>query len=159
MPIYVVVGRGASAFIDRVSTVFFPRDFRDLLHMIGERYNASYPTLMALFEGGEVEPSKLLEESLDLLQLLKSRAGELPRSYFFAVLPKDFEDVASILGGGASGIVVPGEDKIYRLVGGFGRAELHDSEGSMKRLEEGAELALGAVRVKVFTRPAYEAAP
>ncbi|RLE98924.1 MAG: hypothetical protein DRJ57_03090, partial [Thermoprotei archaeon] len=105
MPIYVVVGRGANAFIDRVSTIFFPSDFEDLLRLIEEKFGTSYPALLALFRGQEVEPSKLLDEALDLLQLLKSRADELPRSYFFAVLPKDFEDVASLLGGGASGMV------------------------------------------------------
>jgi len=158
VPIYVVVGRGANAFTDRVSTIFFPSDFEDLLRLIEEKFGTSYPTLLSLFRGQEVEPSKLLDEALDLLQLLKSRADELPCSYFFAVLPKDFEDVASLLGGGASGMVIPGEDRVYKLVGGFGRAELRDDKGNVEKLEEGAELTLGAVRVKVFTRPAYEAA-
>jgi len=158
VPVYVIVGSGAGAFIDRVSTIFFPSDFEDLLRLVEERFGATYPTLMALFKGQEVEPSKLLEEALDLLQLLKSRASELPRSYFFAVLPKDFGDVASLLGGGASGMVIPGGDRVYRLIGGFGKAELRDDKGNVEELEEGAELTLGAVKVKVFTRLAYEAA-
>jgi hypothetical protein len=154
VPVYVVVGRGR--FTDRVSTVFFPRDFLDLLNYVESRFNASFPNLRRLFGGSEVDPGALLEEALNLLLLLKERGGELPPAFFFAVLPKDFEDVASIIGGGASSMTVPVEGRVYELVGGFGRALLRAPEGE-RELKAGEELSLGTVRVKVFTRQAYEA--
>jgi len=94
--------------------VFFPRDFLDLLNYVESRFNASFPNLRRLFGGSEVDPGALLEEALNLLLLLKERGGELPPAFFFAVLPKDFEDVASIIGGGASSMTVPVEGEGLR---------------------------------------------
>jgi len=152
--VYVVVGRGR--FTDRVSTVFFPKDFLNLLDRVESELNASFPNLRKLFNGGEVEPGALLEEALNLLLLLKERGSELPPAFFFAVLPKDFEDVASIIGGGASSMAIPVEGRVYELIGGFGKAILRAPEGE-RELKAGEELSLGTVRVKVFTRQAYEA--
>lgn len=154
MPVYVMVGEGR--FTDRVSTIFFPRDFLKLLDLVEDRFKASFPSLRALFNGSEVEPGELLDETLNLLLLLKERGSELPPAFFFAVLPKDFEDVASIIGGGASSMTVPVGGKVYELVGGFGRAALRAPEGE-RELKAGEELSLGTIKVKVFTRQAYEA--
>jgi len=149
-----VVGDGR--FTDRVSTVFFPRDFLNLLDLVEGRFEESFPSLRALFNGSKVEPGKLLDEALNLLLLLKEKGSELPSAFFFAVLPKDFEDVASIIGGGASSMTVPVGGVVYELVGGFGRAALRAPEGE-RELKAGEELSLGTIKVKVFTRQAYEA--
>lgn len=154
MPVYVTVGEGR--FTDRVSTVFFPRDFLNLLDLVEEKFKESFPSLRALFNGNEVEPGKLLDETLNLILLLKERGSELPPAFFFAALPKDFEDVAGIIGGGASSMTVPVGGKVYELVGGFGKAALKAPEGE-RVLKAGEELSLGTIRVKVFTRQAYEA--
>ncbi|RLE70970.1 MAG: hypothetical protein DRJ43_00815 [Thermoprotei archaeon] len=157
MPVFVIVGRGRSALVDKVSTIFFPRDFLGLLRIIEERYGLRYPSLKELFNGREIEPLKLLEEVLQLLRFLMKRSSELPRSYFFAVMPKDFSDVASLICGGASSMTIPFGEGTYKLVGGFGRAELYVNEKRVRELREGEELELGTVKVKVFTRPAYNA--
>jgi len=169
---------GEGRFTDRVSTVFFPKDFLNLLDFVEKKFKESFPSLRALFNGSEVEPGKLLDEALNLLLLLKERGSELPpafffavlpkdfedvagiigggASFFFAVLPKDFEDVAGIIGGGASSMTVPVGGNVYELVGGFGRAALRAPEGE-RALKAGEELSLGTIKVKVFTRQAYEA--
>lgn len=148
---------GEGRFTDRVSTIFFPKDFLRLLDYVESRFGPSFPSLRALFSGAEAEPGELLDEILKLLLLLKERGNELPPAFFFAVLPKDFEDVASLIGGGASSMTIPGGGGAYELVGGFGKAVLRTPEGE-RELKAGEEVALGTVKVKVFIRQAYEAA-
>lgn len=153
MPVFVTIG---GYFIERLSTVFFPRDFLELLAYVEERFGRSYSTLRLLFSGGEVEAGQLLEEALELLTLVKHYSHALPPAFFFAVLPKDFDDVASIVAGGASSMVVPTQEGVYELRGGFNRALLLKG-GESRSLRAGEVLSLGPVTAKVFTRTAYEA--
>lgn len=155
MPIYIIVGDGE--FTDKVSTIFFPKDFRYLLGLLRDRFGASYPTIEKLFSGENVKPTELLEETLDLLMLLRARSAELPKAYFFAVLPKDFTDVVSLIGGGATNMTIPAGSKVYELTGGFGTAIIRENGENERSLEAGEELIISSVKVKVFTRAAYEA--
>ncbi len=155
MPIYVIVGDGE--FTDKVSTIFFPRDFSHLLGLLREKFGASYPTIEKLFSGERVEPAELLKEALDLLMLLRARSAELPKVYFFAVLPKDFNDVVSLIGGGATSMTIPAGSGVYELAGGFGAATIRGGGEGERRVEAGEELTIASLKVKVFTRTAYEA--
>ncbi|MEM1509681.1 MAG: hypothetical protein QW291_07025 [Thermofilaceae archaeon] len=155
MPIYVIVGDGE--FTDKVSTIFFPRDFRYLLGLLRKKFDVSYPTIEKLFNGELVKPVELLEEALDLLMLLRTRSAELPKAYFFAVLPKDFTDVVSLIGGGATSMTIPAGSKVYELTGGFGAATIKEDGEEERHLEAGKELTISSVKIKVFTRTAYEA--
>lgn len=153
VPVYVVAGEH---FVERLSTVFFPSDFLELLKYVEEKFGLTYNTLHRFFSGGEVEAGPLLEEALELLTLLKHNSHALPQVFFFAVLPRDFDDVASIIAGGASSMLVLSGEQTYELHGGFNRAQLVVGE-AVRQLAAGEVLSLGNVTVKVFTRPAYEA--
>lgn len=153
VPVYVAVGEH---FIERLSTVFFPRDFIELLEHLEKKLGYAYPMLHAFFMGEEVAAAPLLDEAMELLLLLKHRAEILPPVFFFAVLPRDFDDVASIIGGGASSMLIPTPDGVCELHGGFKKAIMVRGH-EVKNLKAGDELLVGGVRVKVFTRSPYEA--
>ena len=117
----------------------------------------NYPTLKKMFESeSPVEPGALLKESLDLMDFLLSKDHEMPRAYFFAVFPKDFNDVVSLILGGSSNIKIPLEEGLYELRGGFGYALLLKDGKLLKKLSEGEEMSLGTILVKVFSRSCYD---
>lgn len=153
MPVYVSVGQH---FIERLSTVFFPSDFLELLDHVEAELRRTFVTLRSFFAGEEVSAEPLLEEAMELLLLLKHRAEALPPVFFFAVLPKDFDDVVSIVGGGASSMLIPTPEGLCELRGGFKRAILV-KDREVRSLKAGDELHVGGVKVKVFTRSPYEA--
>lgn len=153
MPVYVAV---SEHLIERLSTIFFLQDFLELLDYLEAKLGRAFSTLRALFAGEEVTAAPLLEETVELLLLLKHRAEALPPVYFFAVLPKDFDDVASIVGGGASSMLIPTPEGVCELRGGFKRAMLVRGE-EVRSLKAGDELHVGEVKVKVFTRSPYDA--
>ncbi|RLE90349.1 MAG: hypothetical protein DRJ49_00195 [Thermoprotei archaeon] len=143
---------------DKVSTVFFRDNYLELLGTIRNRYNKEYETMKKLMSTyGPVDPQVLLDELLELLDFVASMDKELPRAYFFAVLPKDFADAISLILGGASKIEIPFGNKVYRVVGGFRNPVLLEGKRVVRSLTEGEELTIGEVKFKVFSRSCYEA--
>ena len=142
---------------DRFSSIYFKEHYNELLKYLKSKYNVSYPALEILFESEDpIEPNKLLRESLDLIDLLLRNDYEMPRAYFFAVFPKDFNDVLSLILGGSSNIKVPLKEGLYELKGGFGYALLLKDGELIRELSEGEEINLGMISIKVFSRSCYD---
>ena len=152
-----MVKEGKVIASDRFSSIYFREHYSELLRYIEDKYDVRFPALKEIFESeNSLEPSILLEESLSLVDFLLEKDHEMPRAYFFAVFPKDFNDVLSLILGGSSNIKIPLEGSIYEFKGGFGYALLLKDGELVKRLSEGDEVNLGTLSVKVFSRSCYD---
>ena len=99
MPIYIYVFRDDKTFlVDYFTTIYYRRNYIELLKILEEKYNYSYPVFKDILIGGRCrDPQKLLDELLELMNNLYKLEYELPKAYFFAVFPKDFNDVVSLI--------------------------------------------------------------
>jgi len=160
MPVYLVaLKRGEVVASDRFSSVYFAEHYVELLRIAEERFGVRFPKLRELLMlSGAVEPSPLLEEALELMSLLLERDREMPRAYFFAILPRDFTDVVGLVLGGSSRVSIPTEEGSYELRGGLGRALLVRDGEVIRELREGDEVTVGGLRFRVFSRSCYEMA-
>ncbi|RLE77436.1 MAG: hypothetical protein DRJ56_02325 [Thermoprotei archaeon] len=139
--------------------MYFAEHYVELLRIAEERFGVRFPKLRELLMlSGAVEPSPLLEEALELMSLLLERDREMPRAYFFAILPRDFTDVVGLVLGGSSRVSVPTEEGSYELRGGLGRALLVRDGEVIRELREGDEVTVGGLRFRVFSRSCYEMA-
>jgi len=142
---------------DKFSSIYFKEHYDELLDYIERRYSVSYPTLKKMFKSESLmKPESILKESLELMDFLLRRDHEMPRAYFFAVFPRDFNDIVSLILGGSSSIKVPLDEGLYEFKGGFGYAFLLKNGRVIKELSEGDEMNLGIIRVKVFSRSCYD---
>lgn len=159
MPIFVMVTRDDEILhFDKVSTIFFRENYLELLDLIRNKYDKDYKILRELMNTyGPVDPQVLLDELLGLLGFISNMDESLPRAYFFAVLPRNFIDVISLILGGASKMEIPLKDKVYKLIGGFKDPVLLEGDKVVRLLTEGEELVIGETKIKVFSRSCYEA--
>ncbi len=159
MPIYIYVFRDDKTFlVDYFTTIYYRRNYIELLKILEEKYNYSYPVFKDILIGGRCrDPQKLLDELLELMNNLYKLEYELPKAYFFAVFPKDFNDVVSLILGGSSSITIPFKENVYRISGGLSNAKLYENEKFVRELEEGEELKIGNTLIKVFTRTSFDA--
>lgn len=158
MPVYVhVVKNGKVLYTDRLSTIYFKKHYEDFIKFIEEEFNLRYPTLELLFKyDKDLPPKDILEEALDLLTLLNNNKDILPKAYVFAILPKDFWDVPSLLIGGCASMKVFDGNDVYELISGFGYAKVLKNGVVIKILKSGDEVAVGNRKVKVFSRNSYD---
>ncbi len=158
MPILAVIKKNTKLiFVDKVSTIFFRKDFLKLLHFLNHEYKVSYPSVVKAFLGERIKDLRqLVDESINLLKFTYNKNKEIPRVFFFAVFPRDFLEVVSLLLGGASSITVPLKDGVYVLDGGLGEAALYKDNTKVRDLVEGEEIKLGNLLVKVFSKTAYD---
>ncbi|MCD6368681.1 MAG: hypothetical protein J7L38_02650 [Thermoproteales archaeon] len=159
MPIFVhVVKGGEVVFVDFFSTIYFKKHYLKLLEFIEKEYQRYFPTLKIILEyDTPTNPDTIVEEALRFLDFIIERDHELPRAFFFAVFPKDYTDVVSLLLGGASSIKIPQEDGETEIRGGFGEAILIKGEKFIRRLRDGEELTISDIKLKVFSKSCYEA--
>jgi len=158
IPIFVLVAKDDEViFMDKVSTIFFTKDFLELLRHIEAEYGLRFSTLHKLFMGEVIkDPREIVEDTLRLLMFTYEREDELPKVFFFVTFPRDFLDVMGILLGGASSIEIPLEDKTMRIEGGLGKAIIYEDGIPVRDLREGEELKVSTLSIKVLTKTAYD---
>ncbi len=159
MPVYIhVIKDGKVILSDRLSSIYFKKHYYEFLEYVKMKFSKNYPNLMKVFkEDSPIDPDKLLSEAMDFfIFLLNQFKDKLPLAYFFAVFPKDYLDLPSLLLGGTANLKLTTDDGIYEFQGGFGYAKLFKNGKFVRNLTEGEEIKVGTREVKVFSRRCYE---
>jgi len=159
MPLYISVIKGNNIlYFDRLSSIYFEKHYIELLKIIEKKLCMRFPLLETIFSRRKFKNTKaLIDEAIRFLIFLRENEKNLPKAYFYTVLPKDFSDVVSLITGGASSISLPTGEGLYELIGGFGKALLYKNGTLERKLKEYEEIEFENVKIKVFYRTSYEA--